>query len=250
MKRLLTMLCFCLVVATSQPASATIPVLDYSNLIQAVMDYMSQMQQYMTLANQYATQLKQLANQYQQLRNEAQNLQNLNYLLDVAGLDDLQQIMQKAQGIANDYARLQQTFDNQYPDFTRYNSMSGRDYAGYAIKWNQEVFASTRDAMNIQSSMDKLYRQDSRSIGDLRTRTALVQGSRDGLQNLANIALLQAKQLAQLQQLMASSQKAESSYMVERASGEAAAKAKKDNLYRDWSKKGSRTVNTNIDKLH
>lgn len=250
MKRLLTILCFCLVIATSQPASATIPVLDYSNLIQALMDYMSQMQQYTALANQYATQLRQLANQYQQLQNEAQNLRNLNYLLDVAGLDDLQQIMQKAQGIANDYARLQQTFDGQYPDFARYNTMSGRDYAGYAIKWNQEVFASTRDAMRVQSSMNNLFTQDRKTIGDLRTQTTLVQGSRDGLQNIANIALLQAKQLAQLQQLMAASQKAESSYMVQRTSGEAAAKAKKDNLYRDWSKKGSRNVNTNIDKLH
>ncbi|MBT1077215.1 P-type conjugative transfer protein TrbJ [Geobacter grbiciae] len=250
MKRLFTILCFCLVVATSQPASATIPVLDYSNLMQALLNYMSQIQQYTTLANQYATQLRQLANQYQQLQNEAQNLKNLNYLLDVAGLDDLQQIMLKAQGIANDYARLQQTFNNQYPDFARYNTMSGRDYAGYAIKWNQEVYTNTKAAMDVQANMKNSFVQDKNAISDLRTRTALVQGSRDGLQNIANIALLQAKQLAQLQQLMASSQRAESAYMAERASGEAAAKAKKDNLYRDWSKKGSRTVNTNIDKLH
>lgn len=250
MKRLSTILFFCLIVVTTQPASAGIPVFDYSNLAQALINYMNQIQQYTTLANQYATQLRQLANQYQQLKNEAQNLQNLNYLLDVAGLDELQIIMHKAQGIAYDYARLQQTFDNQYPDFGRYNTMSGRDYAGYAIKWNQEVYTNTRAAMDVQATMKNAFVQDKNAIADLRTRTALIQGSRDGLQNIANIALLQAKQLTQMQQLMASSQKAESAYMAERTSGEAAAKAKKDNLYRDWSRKGSRSVNANIDKLH
>jgi len=252
MKRGAMILVFVVLVSVSRPlsVSAGIPVFDYSNLAQALIDYVSQIQQYMVLANQYSTQLRQLANQYQQLRNDAQNLKDINYLLDVAGLDELQQVMRSAQGIANDYAHLQHVFNNQYPDFGRYNGMSGKDYANYATAWNNTVFTSTKDAMDVQATMNKSFIQDKGAISNLKSKTAQVQGTRDGLQNIANIALLQAKQLAQLQQTMVASQRAESAYMVERSSGEAAARAKKENLYRDWSRRGARTVNNSIDKLH
>lgn len=128
--------------------------------------------------------------------------------------------------------------------------MSGKDYANYATAWNSEVFTSTQDAMKIQAKMKDFTSQDTFQMKALKGRTAQVQGTRDGLQNIANIALLQAKQLAQLQQTMVASQRAESAYMVERSSGEAAARAKKENLYRDWSRKGARTVNNSIEKLH
>lgn len=252
MKRGAMILVFVVLVSVSRPlsVSAGIPVFDYSNLAQALIDYVSQIQQYMVLANQYSTQLRQLANQYQQLRNDAQNLKDINYLLDVAGLDELQQVMRSAQGIANDYAHLQHVFNNQYPNFGRYNGMSGKDYANYATAWNSEVFTNTRKAMEVQAIMNKSFAQDKSTISNLKSKTVQVQGTRDGLQNIANIALLQAKQLAQLQQTMVASQRAESAYMVERSSGEAAARAKKDNLYRDWSRRGARTVNNDIDKLH
>lgn len=250
MKRGAMILVFVVLMSRPLSVSAGIPVFDYSNLAQALIDYVSQIQQYMVLANQYSTQLRQLANQYQQLRNDAQNLKDINYLLDVAGLDELQQVMRSAQGIANDYAHLQHVFNNQYPDFGRYNGMSGKDYANYATAWNNTVFTSTKDAMDVQATMNKSFIQDKSTISNLKSKTAQVQGTRDGLQNIANIALLQAKQLAQLQQTMVASQRAESAYMVERSSGEAAARAKKDNLYRDWSRRGARTVNNSIDKLH
>lgn len=248
-RKFICVLC-CLAVFSSGPASAGIPVLDYSNLASAIMRFVTLIIQYSTQLKQYSSQVAQVANQYQQLRNEAQNLKNLNYLLNIAGLDKMQQIMRNAQGIANDYATLQRVFDQKYPDFVKYSKMSGKDFAAKALEWNEENRRNIKAAQDIQAELPELFRKDVETGKDLLSKAAQIQGARDGLQTIAQIGIHQTKQLMQLQQLMAASQRAESSFMAQKSSGEAAARAKKDNLYRDWASKGNRNVNTKIDKLH
>jgi hypothetical protein len=101
-------------------------VFDPSTFSQAVISAMNQIRQYAQQCQQYATQLKQLEAQMQ-------NLRGLNYMIDLAGFQDMQRIINSSRGIAGDYAQMQSQYDQVYPEFSRFSAMSGKDYATKAL---------------------------------------------------------------------------------------------------------------------
>lgn len=203
-------------------------VFDPSAFSQSIISYMNQVRQYVVQGQQYATQLKQLAAQ-------TQNLQNLNYIIDLAGLQDMQRIIQSARGIAGDYARLQSQFDQVYPEFSRFSTMSGKDFALKALEWNQETANTNRDALDLISKTKDWFYSDSNDLRRLTVKANNVAGAKDGLQSIAQIAALQSKQLIQLQQTMSASARAEGAYMTQRAEQEAAARAKMQQWGKDFT---------------
>ena len=194
-------------------------VFDPSAFSQAMISYMNQVRQYVQQCQQYATQLK-------QLEAEVQNLQNLNYLINLTGFQDMQRIMNSSRGISGDYARLQSQYDQVYPDFSKFSTMSGNDYAAKALQWNQQTANTNRDAMNLISKSKDWFYSDTGDLSRLTVKANNVAGAKDGLQAIAQIAALQSKQLVQLQQTMATSAKSEGAYMAQRAEQEAAVTAK------------------------
>lgn len=202
-------------------------VFDPQQYAQSLISYMNQIRQYAVQGQQYATQLKQLAAQ-------TRNLQNLDYMIDLAGLQDMQRIIQSARGIAGDYARLQSQFDQVYPEFSKFSTMSGKDFALKALEWNQETANSNRDAMDLISKTKDWFYSDSNDLRRLTVKANNVAGAKDGLQSIAQIAALQSKQLIQLQQTMSASARAEGTYMSQRAEQEAAARARLKKYAGDW----------------
>jgi P-type conjugative transfer protein TrbJ len=180
----------------------------------------------MQQCQQYSTQLQQLAAQ-------TQNLQNLNYMIDLAGLQDMQRIIQSSRGIASDYAQLQKQFDQVYPEFSKFSTMSGKDFAQKALEWNQETANTNRDAMNLISKTKDWFNSDSNDLRKLTVKANAVSGAKDGLQSIAQIAALQSKQLIQLQQTMSASAKAEGAYMAQKAEQEAAARERQKKFWKD-----------------
>jgi len=203
-------------------------VFDPSAFSQSIVSYMNQVRQYVVQGQQYATQLKQLAAQ-------TQNLQNLNYIIDLAGLQDMQRIIQSARGIAGDYAKLQSQFDQVYPEFSRFSTMSGKDFALKALEWNQETANTNRDALDLISKTKDWFYSDSNDLRRLTFKANNVAGAKDGLQSIAQIAALQSKQLIQLQQTMSASARAEGAYMSQKAEQEAAARAKMQRWGKDFT---------------
>ncbi len=201
-------------------------VFDPSAFSQQLISYMNMVRQYMTQAQQYATQLKQLAAQ-------TQNLQSLNYMIDLAGLQDMQKIIQSSRGIASDYAQLQKQFDQVYPEFSKFSTMSGKDFAQKALEWNQETAKTNRDAMDLISKTKDWFNSDSNDLRKLTVKANAVSGAKDGLQSIAQIAALQSKQLIQLQQTMSASAKAEGAYMAQKAEQEAAARERQKKFWKD-----------------
>lgn len=171
-----------------------------------------------------------------QLAAQTQNLQNLNYIIDLAGLQDMQRIIQSARGIAGDYARLQSQFDQVYPEFSRFSSMSGKDFALKALEWNQETANTNRDALDLISKTKDWFYSDSNDLRRLTFKANNVAGAKDGLQSIAQIAALQSKQLIQLQQTMSASARAEGTYMTQRAEQAAASRARLQKYAGDWDK--------------
>jgi P-type conjugative transfer protein TrbJ len=88
--------------------NATMPVFDYVGLAQ-------QLVHYITMCDQYATQTQQYTRQIQQLQNEYEHLRNLNYKVDLSGLNDMKQVMNFASGLSNDFARIQTQFEQPFP---------------------------------------------------------------------------------------------------------------------------------------
>jgi len=201
-------------------------VFDPSAFSQSIISYMNQIRQYMQQCQQYATQLKQLAAQ-------TQNLQNLNYMIDLAGLQDMQKIIQSSRGIASDYAQLQKQFDQVYPEFSKFSTMSGKDFAQKALEWNQETAKTNRDAMDLISKTRDWFNSDSGDLRKLTIKANNVAGAKDGLQAIAQIAALQSKQMIQLQQTMSASAKVEGAYMAQKAEQEAAARERQKRFWKD-----------------
>ena len=187
---------------------------------------MNQVRQYVQQCQQYTTQLKQLAAQMQ-------NLQNLNYMIDLAGFQDMQRIINSSRGIAGDYAQLQSQYDQVYPEFSRFSTMSGKDYAIKALQWNQQTANTNRDAMDLISKSKDWFYSDTGDLRKLTIKANNVAGARDGLQAIAQIAALQSKQMVQLQQTMAASAKTEGAYMAQRAEQEAAAREREQRCGKD-----------------
>lgn len=203
-------------------------VFDPSAFSQSIISYMNQIRQYAQQCQQYATQLRQLSAQIQ-------NLQSLNYMIDLAGLQDMQKIIQSSRGIASDYAHLQSQFDQAYPEFSKFSTMSGKDFAQAALRWNQETANSNRDAMDLISKTRDWFSSDSGDLRRLTIKANNVSGAKDGLQAIAQITALQSKQMIQLQQTMSASAKAEGAYMAQRAEQEAAARAKMQRWGKDFT---------------
>ncbi|HOI17265.1 MAG TPA: P-type conjugative transfer protein TrbJ, partial [Geobacteraceae bacterium] len=204
-------------------------VFDPTAFSQQLINYMNQVRQYIQQTQQYATQLRQLATQ-------TQNLQNLNYMIDLAGLQDMQKIIQSSRGIASDYAQLQKQFDQVYPEFSKFSTMSGKDFAQKALEWNQETAKTNRDAMDMISHTKDWFNSDSGDLRKLTIKANNVAGAKDGLQAIAQIAALQSKQMIQLQQTMSASAKVQGAYMAQKAEQEAAATAKMKRFAGSWEK--------------
>lgn len=231
-----------LVFAGPQSAYAGIPVFDYSNLAQALISYVQQTQQYMTQAQQYATQLRQLAYQWEQLQNDARNLRQMDsyaaqstmYRITDA-LYGLQALTSHTRGIVLDYARVEGEFDRLYPEFARYNGMSGRDYAQQALLQSRQTGNAMMDAMKAQGLVANV-KNDQEALRTLIQASRSSQGALAAAQTGNQIAALTAQQLMQLQTVMATSQRAQTSYLAEVNANDAAARARASDALKNFSK--------------
>ncbi|NVN92977.1 MAG: P-type conjugative transfer protein TrbJ [Desulfuromonadales bacterium] len=234
MKRWLTCLLLAAVICSlSAPAHAILGMGDIVNdpqaCVQAMITNINMIRQYVMQSQQYSNQLKQYAVQIQ-------NLQNLNYMVDLSGLRDMQNIIQASRGIANDYAALQRDYDKLYPEFSKFSSMSGKDYAKKAMEWNQQTANTNRDAMNLLSKSKDWFTSDSGDLQRLTVKANNVSGAKDAMQAAAQLSALQSKQLLQLQQTMSAAAKVEGTYMQQKAEQEAAASAQMRIYAGKWDK--------------
>ncbi len=206
-----------LILALAIPAHATIPVLDYTNWAQNIFSYVQQVATAINTAQQLATQYQQLEvaiRQARQLNSDQVRGRIMN------GIRQLVELQQKAKGITYDYGRIESTFDGHYPDMAAYNGMSGRDYAAQAAKANQQLQNSIRDAMVAQGLVSNAA-TDQEALNALVTASNSAEGQLAAAQAGNQIAAMTAQQLIQLQQIMATSSREQSSYMAAQAAANA-----------------------------
>jgi P-type conjugative transfer protein TrbJ len=232
-----------LVLITAVNTNATMPVFDYVGLAQQIVHYI-------TMCNQYATQTEQYARQIQQLQNEYQHLQNLNFKADLSGLNDMRELMNSATGLSNDFARMQTQFEQLYPDFNGYRTQDSASYAQQALKWNKLNQQNALDILKTGAKLqDSMYR-DQNTLRYLSDRSDSASGTKDLLQIMNQLLVLQTKQLMQLEQLLTQTAKADAAYLAERSSRDAAESNRYQQQSDSWSTTNNGEFNPGLGVLH
>lgn len=209
-----------------------------------------QLVHYIVLCNQYATQTQQYARQIQQLENEYKHLQSLNFKADLSGLNDMKQLMNSATGLSNDFAQMQGQFEQQYPDFTSYNTQGGAGYAQQAAGWSRLNQQNSLDILKTETKLQESMYRDQVTLQTLSERSDAASGTKDLLQVMNQLLILQTKQLMQLEQLLSATAKADAAYLAEGASREAAAAARNRQTIQGFTTNDTSVVNSNLGRLH
>lgn len=263
------------------PAHATIPVFDYTAFSQQLLHYISLINGYTTQLRQYQTQIQTYVTQYEQLQYTVRNATNYKYQLNLSSLDHVQGMMNSAVGISYDAGRMQTQFETLYPDFKAYENYENRrtvnlpfptkrdasnehrstsylpfpskkdsqNYSDQAIQWAQVNQGSALDTLRVQSALRANLVADRTDLQTLSNRSKSAAGTKDLLQIANQLMVLQIKQLMHLEQLLMALAKADSAYMAEQASKDAASAARSRRASESWKTKGNKRVNTGIEKL-
>jgi len=234
------LLCAVLLMFSVQPSRAFLGfgdiVFDPSVFIQTVLGYV---QQYASAVNT-ATQIE---NQVKSLYNEAQNLANMDQgaaMQTISGirqsLTQLFQMQSRIRGMTMDYASVESAWDNLYKNFGAYNGMSGKDYAAQAQKILAQTDNATYDAMRAQGLVSQLG-NDERNLESLLNASNSAAGALAAAQAGNQIAAVNTQQLMRLQQIVAASYRAESSYYAQQTQREAMSKADSDRFFKSTIQK-------------
>lgn len=207
-------------------------VFDPSVFAQTVMTYAKEVQTAINTATQ-------IENQLRSLQNEARNLANMDLgsaAANMAGiqqnLNALVQLQSSVKGLTMDYARWQAEWDKVYKDFASFNGMSGKDYASQAQKILEQTNNATYDAMRAQGLVAQIG-NDSANLQGLLSASRSAGGALAAAQAGNQIAGMTAQQLMRLEQIMASSYRAQSSYFAAEAQKQAISNANSKRFFGD-----------------
>ena len=199
-------------------------VFDPSVWAQTVMNYVKEVETAINTS-------KQIHNQLESLSNEAQNLSKMDQGTATGTMSSIQsslsrlaQLRNNTRGITMDYSRLQGAWDGVYKNFAAYNGMSGKDYAAQAQKIMEQSNNSAYDAMKAQGLAAQLG-DDATNLNNLLRASNTAPGAVAAAQAGNQISAMTVQQLMRLEQVMATSQRAQSSYLAAEAQKQAMANA-------------------------
>lgn len=238
-KRVILCLVMALFTASIPPAYA---VLGVGDIVFDPSAFQRQLMNYMVSLNQYSLQTQQFSTQMQQLQNDYVNMHNLGYQIDLSNLNQMQHIMSSSTGISNDFTKMQTQFQQTYPDFKSYEGQKSVDYAKQSAGWSRTNQQNAYDILAVTTKLQESVARDQKTLKYLSDRSDSASGTKDLLQNMNQLLIMQTKQLMQLQQLIATTAKADASYLAEKASNNEASRSANENMFRDWTKKGNRTA--------
>lgn len=240
LKRLLFISLFALAlqVVVALPARA---ILGAGDIVFDPAAFQQQLIDYAMSLNQYSLQTEQYATEMQQLKNDYANLRSLGYQIDLSNLNQMQHVMASSIGISNDFKKMQGQFQELYPDFKTYQGQKSVDYAKQSAEWSKKNQQNAYDILTVTTKLQESVVRDQKTLKYLSNRSNTASGTKDLLQNMNQLLIMQTKQLMQLQQLISATAKADASFLAEKAANNEASRAASEDMFRDWTKKGHRT---------
>jgi type IV secretion system protein TrbJ len=199
-------------------------VFDPSVFMQTVMGYVKDVE---TASNT----AKQIDNQLKSLENQAKNLQSMNPTAAQGTMSQIQNalsalatVRNSVRGITMDYTKLQGAYDGVYKNFASYNGMSAKQYATQAQGILNQSNNSAYDAMRAQGLTAQIG-QDSANLNNLIRASQSASGALAATQAGNQLSAVTIQQLMRLQEVLATSNRAQSSYFAAEAQKQAMANA-------------------------
>ncbi len=229
---------FCLFLALAQTASfrPALAILGAGDIVFDPAAFQRQLINYVMSLNQYSLQTEQYATQMQQLRNDYANLHNLGYQIDLSNLSQMQHVMTSSIGISNDFGKMQGQFQELYPDFKTYQEQKSVDYAKQSAEWSKKNQQNAYDILSVTTKLQESVARDQKTLKYLSNRSDSASGTKDLLQNMNQLLIMQTKQFMQLEQLISTTAKADAAYLAEKAGDKEASHNYSKNLFKDWTK--------------
>ncbi len=198
-----TIVVLSIVAAPAGPATAQIPVIDSSNLVQNVLQAVRALQQ-INLA------IQQLQTQIAMLQNMATNLVNLptsvlNSLEST--LARINGLINQAQGISFKVGATQTAFAQYYPMQYPAGTSASQLYGNALQRW-QNAMNAFQTTLTIQAQIAQNVQTDTATLSTLVGASQGAVGNLQAQQANAQLAALSAKQLLQIQTLMAAQYRA------------------------------------------
>jgi len=187
--------------------------------------------------------MRQVQNQLESLQNEARNLAAMDQTAAAStmsmiqtSLSQLTQMRSTMQGITMDYSKLQAAWDGVYKNFAAYNGMSGKDYANQALKIVEQSNKSAYDAMRAQGLVAQLG-DDMGNLNRLLIASNTAPGALAAAQAGNQIAGMTVQQFIRLEEIVATSYRAQSSYYAAQAQKEAMSQADSERFFKSTIKR-------------
>ncbi len=207
-------------------------VFDPSVFMQTVMTYAKEVQTAMNTA-------KQIENQLQSLQNQARNLSGMNPATAQStmsriqtALSQLANVRNDMRGITMDYTKLQGAYDGVYKNFAGYNGMSGKQYANQAQQILNQSNNSAYDAMRAQGLTAQID-NDAANLNSLMQASQSASGALAATQAGNQLSGMTVQQLMRLQEVIAASNRAQSSYFAAEAQKKAMSDADSKRFFGD-----------------
>jgi P-type conjugative transfer protein TrbJ len=135
-------------------------------------------------------------------------------------------------GITMDYTKLQGAYDEVYKNFAAYNGMSGEQYASQAQQILNQSNNSAYDAMRAQGLAAQID-NDAANLNSLMQASQSATGALAATQAGNQITGMTIQQLMRLQEVIAASNRAQSSYFAAEAQRKAMSDADSKRFFGD-----------------
>jgi P-type conjugative transfer protein TrbJ len=202
-------------IAIPKRAAAQIAVIDAANLTQNVLTAARELQQ-------IDNEIQSLQNQATMLENEAHNLASLNFSSLDGITNDLEQIddlMNQAQGISFDVQSVEAAFQHTYPQQYATGTSIPQLLSDAQTRW-QNARDAFQQTMTVQSQIAQTVQTDTGKLADLVNASQGAVGSLQVSQATNQLLALSIKQQLQVQTLMTSQDRAETLNDVDNAEAE------------------------------
>jgi P-type conjugative transfer protein TrbJ len=209
----------------ARPAAAQWAVIDAANLTQNIMTAARTLEE----VNNQVTQIQQGV---AMLENQARNLTSLPFSILShlqSSMGQLNGLMGQAQSLAYDVQRVEQQFQQLYPNYSGTVTQAGL-LADARARWQASV-STFQHTMAVQSQIVAAIPTDQAQLSALVGQSQGAAGALQAIQSGNQLLALQSRQLSATQDLLAANARAQAAETMRRAEVEEAARAEWKRFY-------------------
>ncbi|CVK21531.1 hypothetical protein [Sporomusa sphaeroides] len=168
-----------------------------------------------TVVSRLDTELNKWEQQLEYNRRQLMTLDPSNKTALEQQLLDIQQTQQGIAGLLNDYMEMQSQWDSIFTDYKEWSGVTGQDYIDDIQKVLDATNEAQKRALMAQGFVSEIS-NDQDTMNQLLSATQSAQGSLQVQQAANMILLLQAQQMARLQQMLSTSNQAQLLYLKQK----------------------------------